>query len=53
MFLSPKAATSPSETHGVAVATMNSYKNFDLTLDVRTIKQLRQNSMPNNWETLG
>ena len=51
MSLSPKAATSPSETHAAAVATMNSYKNFDLTLDVKTIKQLRQNSMPNNWET--
>lgn len=51
MFLSPKVSTSPSETHGAAVTTMNSYENFDLTLDVRTIKQQRQNSMPNNWET--
>jgi hypothetical protein len=51
MYLAPMVSTSPSETHGAAVATTTSYKDFDLSLDVKTIKQLRQNSPPNNWET--
>jgi hypothetical protein len=51
MNLEPMTSTSPGETHGSAVATTTSYKNFDLTLDVKTIRQLRQNSPPNSWET--
>jgi hypothetical protein len=51
MYLQPMTSTSPGETHGSAVATTTSYKNFDLTVDVKTIRQLRQNSPPNNWET--
>ena len=51
IYLEPMSSTSPQETHGSAVATTSSYKNFELSLDVKTIKQLRQNSPPNNWET--
>jgi F5/8 type C domain/Domain of Unknown Function (DUF1080) len=51
LYLEPMTSTSPGETHGSAVATSTSYKNFDLTVDVITIRQLRQNSPPNNWET--
>jgi hypothetical protein len=51
IYLEPMTSTSPQETHGSAVATTTSYKNFELSLDVKTIKQLRQNSPPNNWET--
>jgi hypothetical protein len=51
IYLEPMTSTSPQETHGSAVATTSSYKNFELSLDVKTIKQLRQNSPPNNWET--
>jgi len=51
IHLEPMAPTSPGETHGAAVATTTSYKDFSLTLDVITKKQLRQNSPPNNWET--
>jgi hypothetical protein len=45
------ASTSPGETHAAAVDTTAKYKDFDLTVDVRTIDPLRQNSPPNNWET--
>jgi hypothetical protein len=51
MYLAPKASTSPGETHAAAVDTTSKYKDFDLTLNVRTNDQLRQNSRPNNWET--
>jgi 3-keto-disaccharide hydrolase/fibronectin type III domain protein len=51
IYLEPMTSTSPPETHGSAVATTTSYKNFELSLDVKTIRQLRQNSPPNNWET--
>jgi hypothetical protein len=51
LYQEPMTSTSPGETHGSAVATTTSYKDFDLTLDVITFKQLRQNSPPNNWET--
>jgi hypothetical protein len=51
LYQEPMTSTSPGETHGSAVATTTSYKDFDLTLDVITFRQLRENSPPNNWET--
>ncbi|MGC1134332.1 MAG: family 16 glycoside hydrolase [Nitrososphaeraceae archaeon] len=51
IHLQPMTSTSPGETHGAAVATTTSYKDFSLTLDVITKRQLRQNSPANNWET--
>ena len=51
IYLAPMASTSRNETHGAAVATTKMFKDFDLTLHVKTIKQLRTGSTPNNWET--
>jgi len=51
IHLEPITSTSPTETDGAAVATTTTYKDFSLTLDVITKRQLRQNSPPNNWET--
>jgi len=51
IHLQPMTSTSPGETQGAAVATTTSYKDFSLTLDVITKRQLRQNSPANNWET--
>jgi hypothetical protein len=47
----PKVSTSPSETHGSLVTSTCKVKNFVLNVDVKTIKPLRINSKPNNWET--
>jgi len=47
----PKISTSPNETHASLVTTTKKYTNFDMTLDMDTVKQLRQNSLPNPWET--
>jgi hypothetical protein len=51
MNLLPQAATQASETYSSLVATTTSYKDFDLSVDVQTLKQLRTGSQPNNWET--
>jgi hypothetical protein len=32
------------------VITTKSYSNFDMALDMNTVKQLRRNSQPNAWE---
>lgn len=47
----PMISTSPNETHASLVTTTKKYSNFDMTLDMSTLKQLRQNSRPNPWET--
>ena len=46
----PKISISPNETHASLVTTTKNYSNFDMTLDMNTVKQLRQNSRPNPWE---
>jgi hypothetical protein len=51
MYLAPKTSTSPAESHAALVITTKLFKDFDMTASVKTIKQLRQNSIPNNWET--
>lgn len=51
MYMYPTTATQPSSTHANLVLTTKSYKNFNLSLDMKTERQLRQNSSPNSWET--
>jgi Domain of Unknown Function (DUF1080) len=46
----PKTSTSRNETHASMVLTTKNYSNFDMTLDMNTVKQLRKNSRPNTWE---
>ncbi|PWU81637.1 MAG: hypothetical protein DLM72_05960 [Candidatus Nitrosopolaris wilkensis] len=50
-FEYPKTSTSPGETHGTLTTSTKSYVDFQMTLYMKTVKQLRQNSLPNSWET--
>jgi hypothetical protein len=47
---SPKAATTPGETHAGLLVSSASVGDMDLTVAVRTLRQLRTPT-PNNWET--
>jgi hypothetical protein len=49
-FLNPKAAESKNATYSSLVRSVNNFTNFDLTLNIRTDKQLRLNDPPNGWE---
>lgn len=50
--LSPKASTSPDETHAAMVTSSNSLSgDIDLTARIHTVQQLRTGSAPNAWET--
>jgi hypothetical protein len=49
-FMYPATSTSPSETHASSVSSTQKFSNFQLDVDVKTVKQLRQNSPPNPWE---
>jgi hypothetical protein len=50
-YLSPKSATSASQTHAALVKSTDTFCNFAMKFDMNTVKQLRQNSPPNTWET--
>jgi hypothetical protein len=50
-FMYPKTSTSPSETHASLVTSTQKWSDFDLSMDAKTVQQLRQNSPPNTWET--
>jgi hypothetical protein len=49
-YMYPRTSTSPGQTYASAVETTQKFSNFELSLDVKTVKQLRQNSPPNAWE---
>jgi hypothetical protein len=49
-WLSPKAATSPSETHAAEVQSTSKFCNFSMKVDMNTVKPLRKNSPANTWE---
>jgi hypothetical protein len=51
LTLSPAASTSPSETHAALVHSAATFADTDITLDMRTLQQLRSGSAPNPWET--
>ena len=46
----PEASTTPGITHAALTTSVPSYHNYKLSLDMRTDKQLRTGSSPNNWE---
>jgi len=50
LFEHPKTSTRPWETHSSFVKTTSIFTNFNLAVDVKTVKQLRQNSPQNSWE---
>jgi hypothetical protein len=49
-FMYPKTSTSTSETHANLVISKQAWSNFDMSINAKTVKQLRQNSPPNKWE---
>jgi Domain of Unknown Function (DUF1080) len=49
-FLRPGIANSTDETEAALVQSANSFCNFVVDFDIKTVKQLRQNSDPNEWE---
>jgi 3-keto-disaccharide hydrolase len=49
-YMYPRTSTSPGQTYASAVETTQKFSSFELSLDVKTVKQLRQNSPPNAWE---
>jgi Domain of Unknown Function (DUF1080) len=50
-FERPKTSTSPGETHASLAVNTKANSDFQMTLNMRTLSQLRQNSPPNPWET--
>ncbi|HEY7874519.1 MAG TPA: family 16 glycoside hydrolase [Actinomycetota bacterium] len=51
LSLQPKKATSPSVTHAALVTSTERYKDIELSVRQKTVKQLRDGSAPNTWET--
>jgi Domain of Unknown Function (DUF1080) len=49
-YLSPMSPQRPDETHAALKTTTRRYRDLDLSLRVRTVRQLRQRSTPNPWE---
>jgi hypothetical protein len=49
LSLSPKASTSPDETHAALVTTVPTFEDFELSARIKTVAQLRPND-PNPWE---
>ena len=47
---SPKASTQPGETHAALAVTTPHFSDVDLTLQMRTVSQLRSGSTANAWE---
>jgi hypothetical protein len=47
----PKTATSPGQTYSSFALSTQKFSDMTLELDMKTYKQLRQNSAPNTWET--
>ena len=43
-------SASAQETHSVLVTSTQQWSNFNATFDMKTIRQLRVNDAPNNWE---
>ncbi|HJU34039.1 MAG TPA: family 16 glycoside hydrolase [Nitrososphaera sp.] len=50
LYQEPKTSTSLNETHGALTLTTQTYQDVEMSLKVKTHKQLRQNSAPNPWE---
>jgi hypothetical protein len=50
-YLAPMSAQRPEETHAALLLSTQRHGDLELTLRVRTVRQLRQQSAPNPWET--
>jgi glucose/arabinose dehydrogenase len=51
-FISPRIAKSVAETFSGLATTTRNFSNFDLSVDVKTEKQTRENESPKPWETV-
>ncbi len=49
-YLYPKAVTTAAQTEAALVKSTGSFCNYVVEFDMKTVKQLRQNSPPNSWE---
>ncbi len=49
-FMYPSISTNINDTSSNLVISTQSFANFELNIDVKTINQLRQNNQPNPWE---
>jgi Domain of Unknown Function (DUF1080) len=49
-FINPKAPETKNATYSSLVTSVNNFSNFELTLNIRTDKQLRLHDPPNSWE---
>lgn len=49
-FQRPMVSTVPDETHASLTLSSSTFHDVDITMQIRTIEQLRQGSEPNNWE---
>jgi Domain of Unknown Function (DUF1080) len=49
LSLAPRSARDPEVTHGGLVTTTREFEDFELTTQLRTVRQLRQGP-PNPWE---
>ena len=47
----PKTATSPGQTFSSFALSTQKFSDMTLEVDMKTYKQLRQNSAPNSWES--
>jgi Domain of Unknown Function (DUF1080) len=50
-YLSPMRPERPEETHAALKTSTKTYGDLQMALRVRTVRQLRQRSTPNPWET--
>jgi len=50
-FIYPQTSTSPSQTYANLAVSTRTWPNFDMSMDVKKLKQLRQNALHNTWET--
>jgi glucose/arabinose dehydrogenase len=52
-FMSPKIASLANESHTGLVTTTKNFSDFEMNVNVKTEKQLRQNIQPHPWEVAG
>ena len=50
LTLRPQASTEPGETHAALVVSRKSFGAMDMSMRMKTVKQLREGSRANPWE---
>ena len=51
-FVSPRIAKSAAETYANFMTTTRNFSNFEMSVDLKTEKQIRENNPPKPWETV-